>query len=185
MPNIVQAEFFHVGGKRIVTLTDLLKECWSRALDNALLVETGMEPSLSGIKTVVRFHDFSGAMTRLVQEYQQADTRATLIFEKFFSEPRWWKRKWLEYCHTKCFRKARRLKRLCSQRVQNELLNRAPAEIAVEYSDDTGRKFRMVRANEYHEIREAIRKSKNDWIFVFEPRALLAVNSLTLIARSM
>ncbi len=70
-PNIVQAEFFHIGGKENQQLGELMAEAqeWIQTAVSAIL--EGVPPSIVGarIKTVVRFFDEDGSLTRYVAEH--------------------------------------------------------------------------------------------------------------------
>jgi hypothetical protein len=174
-PNIVQAEFFHVGGDPDSPIQQVLADAWSRTADGLKDILAGMDPDevKTGIKTCVRFYDYSGSITQsvLLEERAEAD-RIEVAGE--LEKKHGLIRRYLLY---------QKLKRLSSEMVsapkQRHILTinavakvlKERSPVAVEFGDH---RFRPVRDNEAHELLEAIRASKSSWIFCFRHNQLLA-----------
>lgn len=151
-PNLVQVEFFHVV-KRRVSLKSLYGEIKERLVDGGK------------IKTVVRFYDEGGELTRLARKTGVVDRKndetvtlfpdATgLLLWILDIRSRWFARKSLELS-----KKRRRL-------AIKGLHRAAPSgQVMVEQED---RSFRFVHKNEIQELLEASLSSSDAWIFVFE-----------------
>lgn len=80
--NMVQAEFFHVGGENAGSLDALFEECGERVADGLELVLQGRE-ARSGIKTVVRFFDVGSALTALALQAEALKKRDREVKERY------------------------------------------------------------------------------------------------------
>lgn len=169
--NIVQAEFFHVGGKDTPSLDALLEDCGRRAADGFELALHRGE-ARSGIKTVVRFIDSDDTLTNIALRAEALERRDREIMKSFQSTSglrRWW-------LNTQSRRLARKIILLKDRaRAQSvKLLRKAirlSYHVALERPD---RSFRLIRKDEAHELLEAATKARSVWIFVFRPNDLLA-----------
>ena len=172
MANIIQAEFFQVGGgKKQETLRDLIAECIDR------------RSAGSPIKTVVRFYDDDrGSITRNVALYKELDVLHEELVRRTLASRGFWR--WLFDISARQVARTRgRAKKVHMHLVLKRLweIERDPQSIAVEERDHH---FRYVRWDEKHELLEAAGKGTSLWLFVFEPNHLLA-DSNTLAADAM
>ncbi len=166
MPNIVQAEFFHVGGKN-TSLGGLFKECGERVAEDLPLILQGVEPR-SQIKTVVRFFDRDGSITAFARRFEQTEQR----FDALLSASGW-RRRWLNFRSRRWAGNILALKEQAANLAAQELEAsiQASDQVAVECLDNS---FRPARKDELHELCEAARRATGVWLFVFEPNDLLA-----------
>src|SRR5882724_5152210 len=94
-PNIVQAEFFHVVGKKGASIDDNMAECGERLGEVLLDIAAGADPSLlaSGIKVSIRFYDADGSLTKFIkhgEELNRAYDAAIMSFPSMSG----WRRVW-------------------------------------------------------------------------------------------
>ncbi len=171
MSNIVQAEFFHVGGKNVRSLQKLLEECDERIAEGHELALEGIETN-SRIKTVVRFFDSDGSMTAFAREFEEANRRKEAAFAGFMEAGNW-KREWMNLRSRRLAGKILALKGQAAKRAAQALKAgaRLPNQIAVERQDHS---FRLARKDELHELCEAAQRATSVWLFIFEPNNLLA-----------
>ncbi|TSC69557.1 MAG: hypothetical protein G01um101456_116 [Parcubacteria group bacterium Gr01-1014_56] len=158
--NIVQTEFFHVGGGR-VTLDEVFEEIGTRLIDQ------------SPIKTTVRFYDPDGSLTNLVSKLEQAEKHRRALEKAFFEAKSWWRRKLLDYRARRLVGKVMAMKRKVIRLAIKKLhtvVGHAD-QVALELHDH---RFRHMQPNEAHELLESISNVSNMWIFVFKPNDLLA-----------
>lgn len=168
-PNIVQAEFFHVGGDPNMSFESFMAQMQERVLDGFNDLRGGMDPAdiKSGIKTCVRFYDYSGAITQAVIRDQkvQKDLDETLVeLQKQQSLIR----RYLLYRRFKRLSKEMEPGKSRSHTLSVKLLAAALRKrepVAIERWDHH---FRPLRRDEAHEVMEGIRRSKRSWIFCFE-----------------
>lgn len=169
--NIVQAEFFHVGGTETPTFEALLEECRERVKEGLELVLRGHE-GRPHIKTVVRFFDETGELTRLALKADQLKRRDKKILDGLVSSTglrRWFlnlKSRRLAG-QTLALQETARL--LAAHRLRDAI--KASRTVAVEKFDHS---FRLVRKDELHELAESATNSRNVWLFVFRPNNLLS-----------
>ena len=176
-PNVVQAEFFHVGKNKRGSLEELMAECFSRVGDGLADLKAGADPRTvgTGIKTCVRFYDTDYSMTSLVARERKLTERLDLAervssargLRKIFL--RWrYKRLVQEIASTD---QARLL--LVRQALKADVQYKRP--IALEVMDSRGKRcFRFLRKDEAHELLEAVTTSTHVWVFLFKPKDLLA-----------
>lgn len=169
--NIVQAEFFHVGGDQTPSLEALFAECGERLSDGLELVLQGHEP-YSRIKTVVRFFDESGVLTNLALKAERLKKQDKELLDNFVRASglrRWFldRRSRRLAAQTLTLREDARV--LAADQLCKTL--QARREIAVERSDHS---FRIAKKDETHELAESAHRSKGVWLFVFQPNNLLA-----------
>jgi hypothetical protein len=182
--NIVQAEFFHVGGKGVTSLDQLLKQIRERVNENfEFVLATGKEMS-PGIKTGVRFYDVDGAVTRYAQYAQKFndayyDTMGILGTTKLNS----WRQRWHGRRLSRLYRKKECTKNSAIHFTTRAFCSalKAKRPVAVERNDHS---FRLIRADEVHELAEAVEIAPHAWIFIFRPNDLLA-DTNTVVARVM
>jgi hypothetical protein len=176
-PNVVQAEFFHVGGDTNASLEDVMAECWSRAGDGLRDILAGADPKTigTGIKTCVRFYDADWSMTNFVKHAQEIDEHLALL--PIISESRGFRRMLLRrkfkfLIHEITSIEPRKLA-LAIKELGESLKKIQP--VAIERVDKEGnRLFRPLRKDENHELLEAVRSSKHVWLFLFKHNDLLA-----------
>lgn len=172
-PNILQYEFFHVGGPG-VSLKQVFAECAERACDSLELVMRGHE-SGTGIKTVIRIYDTDGKVTALANERKELETQNDKLFlmsRKWFIPPlihsRLTGRKiGIIFSKLDEFRREIHLYAV-------DYLTRAlhePLSVAVKGDDYS---FIEAQMDELHELAQSARVAKAFWLFVFEPNNLLA-----------
>jgi len=171
-PNIVQAEFFHVGGSDM-TLEEVLRECAKRAADGHELAAVLGRETQFGIKTVVRFFDVGGSITAFAQQFGQMNQQYINKQAALLEATSWWKLRWLDlYSHSLAGRilvlKERGV-RLAVQKLNDAV--RSQSKVALELSDHS---YRFLRDNEVYELGEAAYNASGVWLFVFEPNNLLA-----------
>ena len=169
--NIVQAEFFHVGGENINSLEELRDEVFGRVADNLPLAMEGIEVS-SGVKIVVRFYDDDGTITALVQEAACMRKSHDLLFEAFPSAG-WFRRRWIDRRTSQLAAKILEAKdeALALATHQLTFAVQASRPIGVERADYS---FRPMKAEEARELCEKAVVAKGVWLFIFEPNDLLA-----------
>jgi hypothetical protein len=178
--NIVQAEFFHVGGGHS-SLKDVIDDCKERIADGLDLVMQGGE-ARSDIKTVVRFYDVGGVLTRLAQQAEVLKKRNRICMDSFVNATglrRWW----LDRQSRRFAGKILRLKDdvRTHTAVQLREVVQASLDVAVERGDHS---FRLMRREESHEITIAAERAKSVWLFVFQPNDLLSDKNV-MIANAM
>ncbi len=171
MPNIVQAEFFLVGGKDVETIEALIEQCSERVVDGLVLIHKG-EALDANIKKVVRFFDEDGSITAFVKAHKvtkeglNATLEATANAKGLYRVWQWfWADRWSEKNYSQ------RLKMLpfVTQKCRDVVVTRG--SIAVQRAD---RSFRFIRGDEVRELFETIGKATGVWLFIFEPNDLLA-----------
>jgi len=167
--NIVQVEFFHVGGLGDRTLDGVITHCAERTREG------------SKIKTTVRIFDINDALTELVCEYailkKTADALLHGPFKQALAAPPSLQRSislwWYEHRH---WRTTCRLKRLRARIVRIALsqlreLVWVCGAVATENAD---RSFRLLSRDEAGELIESATAAVGAWIFVFEQNDLYA-----------
>ena len=173
--NIVQLEFFHAGNPD----TDSLEE-FQDGLELAL---AGVKPR-ANIKTVVRFYDHNGAMSRFVASVERLRRTQALYYLRAAAGAGGFLNNFLSK------RNAR--KRI---RAQERALDIARhhfaqamrhwqiygASLAIEQYDH---RFRPIRGAELSEALEAVDRSHGVWIFIFKHNDLYA-DTNKLIAHTM
>lgn len=168
--NILQYEFFHIGGKTVSSFDEVLKECSERTAENLLLAMAGDDTG-PGIKTVVRIYDADGQVTRLTQRVNELEA----LNEKYCNAPRsnpfsnWYARWQIE-----------RLNRHMDN-VKKSIVDYFIGYIGKSFNDERSvaketwnNAFRPLRRDEYIELHHVAISTKNLWLFVFEPNDLLA-----------
>ncbi|MDE1925451.1 MAG: hypothetical protein KGH79_04750 [Patescibacteria group bacterium] len=157
-PNIVQAEFFHTAG--------------AESLNELCLTIIGGLADGAPIKTVVRYYDDTGFITRCALEVDRLRIKA--LYEKKNLPVRRgilallvrflvWRAK----VHQD--RAEQILQRILGSALQNAIRNASP--MAVETADH---RFRMAEPDELHELQEAARRSGKAWLFIFKNNDLLS-----------
>ena len=171
MQNIVQAEFFHVGGDDTGSLDELFKQMGERVADTLPLALSGI-PTTSGIKTVVRYYDDSGAVTAYTSRMLRLTKRKEELRQAVW-HAKGLRKVWYSFL-LRHVRGSYLLNCTSAQQLAAEWLQKTiehGGRVAVEVLDHC---FRDAKKNELHELLEAARRSKGAWLFVFEPNDLLA-----------
>jgi hypothetical protein len=171
MANIVQAEFCHVDARNAPSLRALLAECMERLVEGLDLTLSGKEHR-SGIKTVVRFYDETGALTALTQQAKKvAADHEELVLGSYSAG--WLQRKLLNRRHRKLVEQKISLRKDCRVATYQYLREaiQTSKEIAIEKSNH---RFRMARREELHELYESVASTNSMWLFIFRPNDLLA-----------
>lgn len=167
MPNIIQAEFFHVG-RGAESLDQVIGECAERVLDG------------SPIKTGVRFYDTQGDLTSKILKYASLDNWCGELEKKIPDASGLW-RAVLVRAHRHYFKKYLKVKKsfllLAIERVKMAALT--SEEIALEQFDHS---FKEMPSDEMHEVLERIEKAKGVWIFLFKPNDLLSDTQASISA---
>lgn len=173
MPNIVQAEFFHVGGKNTESLEDLFEEIGERVKENFPLARAGIETG-TGIKIAVRFFDQDNQLTDLTKKLQSLEDHYTATLDVLgTSAPNTWRRWYLGWC----LRRIGKQKSALSEKVEREAVAACVASLqlrelfAVEQMD---RSYRAIKPEERHDFQEKAQGAKRVWLFIFEPNDLYA-----------
>lgn len=155
--NIVQAEFFHTDAE---SLNAVVAQCVERITDG------------SPIKTVVRFFDDDGAMTKQVLKLENLMKRRTALNTVIFNSQGIWQRI-QEVRYQRLGRKINKNKKSAQllATAKLEMFARASRPIAIEHGEH---RFRIAYRDETHEILESARAATDVWFFVFRPNFLLA-----------
>lgn len=174
-PNIVQAEFFHIGGREDQSLEDMMREARERIHVAVSEILDGVPPSISGsrIKTAVRFFDGDGSITRYIAASEKLESRYDKLLVGFPEDTSNWQGMWYRL---RFIRLAGRKMR--HEKMRHEVVLRA-LEVAVRGQqlvalEDWERNFRPLERNEEHELLEAVRSSHNLILFLFRPNDLLS-----------
>ena len=179
--NIAQVEFFHVGGKDTPSLDVLFDECGERIADGLELVLQGCEAK-SGIKTVVRFFDESGSLTKIALKAARLSRQDRALMNNFANAGglrRWWLDIQSRRLAGQSIALKEKLRMLAAEQLREAIS--ASRDVAVECFDHS---FRPMRREEAHELIVATEKAKSAWLFVFKPNDLLA-NKNTAVAHAM
>lgn len=166
--NIVQVEFFHIGGTS-ATLDALLEE----ALDRIV--------TCSPLKTVLRFEDIDGSLTLHALESTQ-QYRQLRAWEKTILRMKpGWSLRFNDWCYRRRIRSYERHKDQLTTLCANAAITafKCKRTVAVEYLDH---RFRMAMPNEHHELIERIRKAESAWVFVFRPNELCSDQHLGVVS---
>lgn len=177
MRNVVQAEFFHVGGA--ASLGEHLAEMGNRIADSLELCLLPDAPG-PGLKTVVRFHDTTGSVTEHAQQLEWLkNERDRLIQKPCIAQ--WLRVVWRNIQINTLSRKIEKRAPALRLRVLAGLEGaiRAGRPVAIEVMDHS---FRPLRQNETHELLESVRRAKGLWIFVFAPNGLLADENKVIVS---
>lgn len=171
--NIVQVEFFHVGGSATESLEDLFEEMGERVRENLPLALTGAEAN-PGIKTTLRFYEDGDRLTMAASEIERLKRHHDAILNQYqdSSVGKW--RKWnLKNQLQKVNARWSALREDTGEAARSScisaILSRRP--VAIERAD---RSFRLARPEELHELQEMALQAKGVWFFIFEPNDLLA-----------
>ena len=168
--NIVQAEFFHVG-KGAPSLQAVASECAERAIFG------------SPIKTVVRFLDVDGSMTRFALKFTEVEKKCRELATDSIG-PGYLQRMFARWKHHRLVSKkvAMMNERKPLALRQLTALMGTFEQVAMEQRNHS---FLLLRHDERHELLESARAAVDVWLFVFQPRKNLLADSNTLIARVM
>ena len=169
--NVLQYEFFHVGGKSVSSLGYELAECAEQAMDNLPLAVAGNDIS-SDIKTVVRIYDIDGRVTRWTRQVKElkaqqevhVNTPRSNLFTNLYA--RW-----------QIGRLQKRVDRYKEHMVEyyfmyvSKFLYTDSVNVAREIQENI---FRPAEMGEYIDLTLRGNTAKNFWLFIFEPDDLLA-----------
>lgn len=176
--NILQYEFFHVGGRNLSSLEEVTAECIERTADN-LLIATAGDDTGPGIKTVVRIYDMDGRVTRWAKQMKELEEQR----EVHLNAPRRnpitnWYTRW----------QIGRLNRQMD-RGRELMVGYFTEYIGTSFKDEWNvareiwnHAFRPARREEYIELRQAAITARSLWLFVFEPNDLLADKNESIVS---
>lgn len=167
--NLLQYEFFHVGGEG-VTLEKVLAEATERTADNLALAVAGDDTG-PGIKTVLRIYDTGGQVTHWAKLIQDLEAKR----EVHFNAPRsksisnWYARWQIDRINKRIEQCKRLIVNYCIEHLDKSF--KGEWRVARETWDHD---FRPARRSEYTDLQLAASVAKSFWLFVFEPNDLLA-----------
>lgn len=168
--NLVQAEFFHVGGEGS-TLESVLQECAERINENFELALSEVETN-SRIKTVVRFFDNSGTLTAHVREESRVRGLIKRLQDQLLLGNFWLANSWYNLKLSRLYEKRTELESkrmvLTYKLLQDVVKSGKP--IAVEKNDHS---FRPVRDDERYDLLVAANRGKDLWLFIFKTAGIL------------
>ena len=156
--NIVQVEFFHVGGTT-ATLDDFLQE----ALDRL--------STCSPLKTVLRFEDVDGSLTTHAIEFTQHQWQLRAWEKTILRMKPGWCFRFNEWRYRRSMRVFHRHREYFTSLCANAAIAafKSKRMVAVEYLDH---RFRATKHNEHYELMERVRKAESAWVFIFKPNEL-------------
>ena len=168
--NVLQYEFFHVGGKDAGSLEDVMAECFERAADNLPMAIAGDDIG-PGIKTVVRIYDMDGRVTHWAHQVKNLKAQREIHYNaprsNLFTN---WYARWQIGQLNRRMDKARELMVSYFTEYIGKSFN-CEWNVAKETWDNA---FRLARREEYIELRQSAVAAKYLWLFIFEPNDLLA-----------
>lgn len=169
--NVLQYEFFHVGGKSVSSLGYELAECAERAMDNLPLAVAGNDIS-SGIKIIVRIYDIDGRVTRLTRQVEELKAQQ----EVHINAPRSnlftnWYARWQIRRLQKRVDRAKKLMVEYYSAYVSTFLYTDGMNVAREIGENI---FRPAEMGEYIELLLGGNTAKDFRLFIFEPDDLLA-----------
>ncbi len=167
---IVEVEFFHVQGSGPDPLTSGLRECHERVAENLELSVRGVA-ARTGIKTVIRYFDETGSLTRYAIQYQAL--RDTVDVQMTAPFPKGLRGRFLSWRLSVKMRQKETLRKEMFEIAIADIRKAAQSTGAVAIEDRDG-EFRMVVRDELHELLIAIAKAKDAWFTVFEPNHLFS-----------
>ena len=168
--NVLQYEFFHVGGKDAKSLDEVMAECFERTADNLPMAMAGDDTG-PGIKTVGRIYDMDGRVTHWANQVKDLEAQREVHFNAPRSNPitNW-------YARWQIGRLNRRM-----DKVKKLMVDYFTTYIGLSFNGEWNvaretwnHAFRPARREEYIELRQAAIMAKNLWLFIFEPNDLLA-----------
>lgn len=168
--NVLQYEFFHVGGK---SLEAVLAECAQRLIEHLPLAQAGDDTG-SGIKTVVRMYDVDGRVTRVTQRIRALEQKRDAYYlapSKGFIAG--WYTKWQLQ---KIYREIANGRTLIVNYCISHLTRSFQGDWNI--ARETWRyDFRQAKRAEYLDLLQAAKKHRGFWLFIFKPNDLLAVSN--------
>lgn len=147
---VVQVEFFLAGdGSFDGFIQDLLRR----------------REESSRVNLVIRFYDNDVSLKRLIIKYAHISKLHQRYRDQFFMAPKIWS-SYYSWQSGRMLRKSLRIKESVRVKVLESLedLVRRKGDIVIEESDWS---FRLVNENEYHELFESAKVSKDFWVFLF------------------
>lgn len=165
--NILQYEFFHVGGKGTFQekFAEILRRYAETVSDAWNLAGSGVKPK-NHLKTCIRIYDAGGVVTAWALEEKDLRRRRRDLLEN--------KRIW--FWGFRMYRIERRIKWLRKQMrnfaVQN--LRRAQLSHAPVGVETAGHRYVLAQRDELLELEREAQKAPDFWLFVFEPNGLLS-----------
>lgn len=176
--NVLQFKFFHVGGKGVESIEDVLVECAERVDDYLPLAMAGNDIG-PGIKTVVRIYDTDGCLTRLVLRINELEAER----ESYIKVPR---RTFLYNWYVSL--QIERIDKKIAQ-IRNKMVDYFTNYIAsyIHDGDKVARevdshRFRPARGEEYMDLYLTAGTAKHFWLIVFEPNDLLADKNKIIVS---
>lgn len=176
--NVLQYEFFHVGGKGIGSLEDVMAECYERTVDNLPLAMAGDDTG-PGIKTVVRIYDVDGRVTRWAQQVKDLEAQREIHFNGRRSNPfATWYTSWQI---VRLNRRMDRVRQLIVGYFTEYIDKSFTGELDVA-RETYGHAFRLARREEYVDLRQAAIMARGLWLFIFKPNDLLADENISVVS---
>ena len=165
--NILQYEFFHVGGQ---SLEAVLADCAERSAEHLLLALAGDDTG-SGIKTVIRLYDVDGFVTELAQFVQGLEQEREAYY---LAPPKGLIAGWYTAWRLRKIRQQIEGSRII---ISDYVVMRITQSFKGDWNiarETRRHKFRLARRTEYPEILEAAKRAKQYWLFIFMPNDLIA-----------
>lgn len=107
--NVLQYEFFHVGGKNVGSLEEVMAECTERTADNLSIAAAGDDTG-PGIKTVLRVYDINGRVTHWAEQIKDLEAKREVHFKAPRNNPiSDWYAMWQIGCINRRIEKRKRL----------------------------------------------------------------------------
>lgn len=175
---VLQYEFFHVGGNNVGSFLDIVEECLERISDNIEIVLTGTSTG-SEIKTVVRIYDLEGEVTIWAKQVIDLEAQREIhIYAPRKNPITDWYAKWQI---ARIDRQIDSLKELILSYFIRyiDMSFKQDWNVSREIWDHT---FCPARRDEYIELHEAATMSKGFWLFIFEPNDLLAGKNKKIVS---
>lgn len=168
--NILQFEIFHIGGKGVRSLDEVVAEGINLARENLPLAMAGSDYG-TGIKTIVRIYDTSGRVTHLAKQLENLYTKRKAHYNATRSNliTNW-------YAVWQINRLNRQISSVCKEVTKSFVRYIDTAfkdgwEVARENIDHS---FRPAVRTEYLELQQAAILAENFMLFIFTPNDLLA-----------
>lgn len=181
--NIVQVEFFHVGGKD-TSLSEFSAECDERMADIMEDIFSGVKVSRaqSSLKTCVRFYDVDGSISKFVKHAQDIDTRYNDTIMALSPE-KGWRQVWQHIKFQWVAHQKHQIKKqkaaLAFKGFARTVKTKSPISV-----EDWEHRYIPMPADEVHELLEAARGARDVWMFLFAHNELFADQN-ELIASAM
>lgn len=170
---VIQVEYFAFDATG--SLDDLFAYAAARAEETLPDFLNGLIDTGPGLKICVRFHDKSGEVTELIERVKRSKT----IEEGAFQNARE-ANNWVLFIRYWRWRLAKNKAEKEATKLRFSLINAIVNQtVAIERYDHS---YRLVRADEKHELTSNIKRWQHFWIFVYAPNDLLADNNEVVLS---